>query len=247
MVTRPLEQSTRLAEEIEALGGICIRFPLLEITPIADKQVLNDLVSRLNEYQLAIFISPNAVRYGMEAIQMAGGLPDTVEVATVGLSSAKALRDLGRARVIAPQLRFDSESLLALTELQKVSGKRIVIFRGDTGRELLGDTLKERGANVEYITCYHRVKPHRDITELLAANPDVLCISSSEALHNLHALLGESDRKVLFPRPLFVSHERIALAAHKLGWQNVIVTAGGDEGLLAALTAWTNQHEVRKK
>ena len=178
-VTRPREQAENLVQGIEKLGGACIRFPLLEITPLADVQVLRQFVARLHEFQLAIFISPNAVRYGMEAIRGAGGLPTTVPIATVGLSSAKALHDDGIAKVIAPEQRFDSEALLELPEMQNVRGMHVAIFRGDKGRELLGDTLKSRGAIVEYVTCYHRHKPQHDISDLLAAKPDVLSVSSS--------------------------------------------------------------------
>ena len=238
MVTRPRAQAAPLVSGIEKLGGRCILFPLLEITPLADDQPLRALIKRLHEFQLAIFISPNAVLYGMQAIQSAGGLPAALQVATVGLSSARALKDYGVKQVIAPQQRFDSEALLALPELQNVSGKRVAIFRGDSGRELLGDTLKARGAVVEYVTCYRRSQPQHDITALLAAKPDLLLLSSSEALHNLWQMLNASDRILCAELPLFVSHERIAAAARLLGWHNIVTTGAGDEGLLSGLTAW---------
>ena len=243
MVTRPREQAAQLVQGIENLGGSCIQFPLLEITPLADDQPLRALLARLHEFQLAIFISPNAVRYGMEVIRSAGGLPDTLQIATVGLSSARALHDYGVEKVIAPQQRFDSESLLELPELQAVGNKRVVIFRGDSGRELLGDTLKLRGATVEYMTCYHRSKPQHEVSTLLAANPDALCVSSSVALQNLCEMLNATDRERLAAIPLFVSHFRIAAAAHKLGWHTIITAAAGDEGLLSELLRWA---ELRK-
>jgi uroporphyrinogen-III synthase len=241
VVTRPREQAAPLANGIEQLGGVCIQFPLLEITPLADDQPLRAVLARLPEFQLAIFISPNAVRYGMEAIRSAGGLPDTLQVATVGLGSAKALHDYGVTKVIVPQQRFDSEGLLALPELQQVSGKRVVIFRGDSGRELLGDTLKLRGADVDYVTCYQRSKAQHDVSALFATRLDALTVSSSEALHNLWEMLDATDTELLTAIPLFVSHARIAAAAHKLGWQHIIIAAGGDEGLLSELATWALQ------
>ena len=238
VVTRPREQSSELARNIEKLGGTCIIFPLLEISPLLDEQPLHDLIERLHEFHLAVFISPNAVRFGMAAIQKAGGLPATLQVATVGAGSAKALFDYGVSGVITPRQRFDSESLLALDALQNVSGKRVAIFRGDSGRELLGDTLKQRGATVEYVTCYHRSKPQHDMTTLLAARPDVLSVSSSEALNNLWDMLSPPLRELVTNIPLFVSHERIAAAAQRLGWHNIVTAAGGDESLLSGLLAW---------
>ena len=243
VVTRPQEQAGMLLQGIKALGGTAVSFPLLKINPLNDNALLRELIARLHEFQLAIFISPNAARFGMAAINTGGGLPAGLQIATIGLSSAQALRELGVHKVIAPQHQFDSESLLALPELQNVKDMHIVIFRGDEGRELLADTLKSRGATVEYAACYHRSKPHNNINALLAANPDILGVSSSEALKNLTDMLEPAQREQLSILPLFVSHQRIALAARQLGWQNVINADGGDEGLLAALINWSAQHK----
>ena len=246
VVTRPREQAAKLAQRITEAGGQAILFPLLEINPVADAQPLRALVAHLSEYHLAIFISPNAVRYGMQAILAAGLLPRSLAIATVGQGSAKALRDFGVSKIIAPQQRFDSEALLALPELQHMAGQRVVIFRGDGGRELLGDTLKERGASVDYAACYQRVKPQQDIAMLLAARPDAITVTSSEALGYLHIMLREqlSDPTAyagLMAMPLFVPHTRIAEAAHQQGWQVVIETAAGDDGLLEGLLGWAAQ------
>lgn len=241
VVTRPQAQADALLQGIKRLGGTAIPFPLLEIKPVGDDAALRDITARLHEFQLAIFISPNAVHFGMAAIKNAGGLPLALAVATIGLSSARALQEYGVQKVTAPQLRFDSEALLALPELQNVRDMHIVIFRGNDGRELLGDTLKSRGATVEYATCYQRSKPQQNIQSLLAAKPDIISVSSSEALNNLTDMLGSSHLKQLYALPLFVSHQRIALAARQSGWQNVINADGGDEGLLSALASWAMQ------
>jgi len=251
VVTRPREQAAQLAQRIAQAGGKVILFPLLEISPVSDPRLLRELVARLHEFNLAIFISPNAVRYGMEAIRAAGvSLSPSpspasgrreLKIATVGQGSAKALRDLGVQEIIAPQDRFDSEALLAVPELQNVKGWRVVIFRGDGGRELLGDTLKARGATVEYAACYQRAKPQQDAGALLAADPHAITVTSSEALGYLWDMLDEPGRTRLAAVPLFVPHARIAEAAQRLGWRNVIPTAGGDDGLFSGLVAWAGQ------
>ena len=241
MVTRPREQATLLAQRIEQAGGKVVLFPLLEISPAADPQHLCQLVSRLVEFDLAIFISPNAVRYGMEAIRAAGALPASLKIATVGQGSAKVLCNLGVNEVIAPQERFDSEALLALPALQNVTGWRIVIFRGNGGRELLGDTLRARGATVEYAECYQRTKPQHDGASLLAAVPHAITVTSSEALGYLWDMFDEAGRAHLCTVPLFVPHARIADAAQLMGWRKVIACAGGDDGLLSGLVAWATE------
>lgn len=240
VLTRPREQASALARRLEQLGANPLLFPLLEIEAVPDEQRLHEQLSHLKQADIAIFISPNAVRYGMAAIRAAGGVPATVQIAAVGQASAKELHELGVARVIAPTERFDSESLLALAELQGVAGKRVMIFRGDGGRELLGDTLKARGAVVEYVTCYLRRKPDMNAGEMLAAAPSAITVTSSEALGHLWDMLAKADRTRIAGMPLFVPHERIATAARQQGWQHVVVTEAGDDGLLSGLIAWAN-------
>lgn len=247
VVTRPREQAAQLARRITQAGGKVILFPLLEISPAADPQPLRALAARLHEFNLAIFISPNAVRYGMEAIHATGTLPASLKIATVGQGSAKALREMGVHEIIAPQDRFDSEALLALPELQQVAGWRVVIFRGDGGRELLGGALKARGATVEYAACYQRAKPQLDAAALLAADPHAVTVTSSEALGYLWDMLDKQGKVRLAAVPLFVPHARIAEAAQCLGWREVVPTAGGDDGLLAGLLAWAGQRTADRK
>ena len=282
VVTRPREQATNLAQRILQTGGRAILFPLLEVSPVLDSQPLHALIARLHEFNLAIFISPNAVRYGMEAIitaskltspsqlsshnfvPLANGtdvgsnaeegnvnvlteqyntLPATLKIATVGQGSVRALRNYGIKNVIAPQVRFDSEALLAQPELNQIAGWRVVIFRGNGGRELLGDTLRARGAKVEYVTCYQRARPqHQDATQLLTANPDAITVTSSEALGYLWDMLDNVAKKRLAAVPLFVPHARIAETAHKLGWGEVVLTDEGDNGLISSLIAWAKTH-----
>lgn len=235
LVTRPRDQAMQLAQHVEREGGIPLLFPLLEIAPVQDFSVLQEQISRLSQVDLAIFISPNAVQYGMAAIRAAGELPAELSIATVGQGSANALRERGVADVIVPDGQFDSEGLLARAELQDIAGYRVMIFRGDGGRELLGDTLKARGAEVEYVTCYHRSKPQQSAGELLAMQPDAITVTSSEALSHLSQM---PDGAPLRDIPLFVLHPRIAELARAQGWTQVHLTTAGDDGLLSGLLEW---------
>lgn len=245
-VTRPRDQAAQLTERIVQAGGKPILFPLLEIEAVQDSKALQEQVSRLGQFDLAIFISPNAVNYGIAAIRSAGELPDRLKIATIGPGSVKALRGCGITRVIAPTQRFDSEGLLALPELQDVAGWRVIIFRGDGGRELLGNTLKARSATVEYATCYQRSKAQQDVQALLNAEPDVITVTSSEALGNLWQMPGNNVQAKLRAIPIFLPHQRIAELALQQGWQHVQLTAAGDEGLLSALIGWGREKAERK-
>jgi uroporphyrinogen-III synthase len=246
VVTRPRDQAVELARSIEQAGGIPLLFPLLEITAVQDTRSLHELISRLAQFDLAIFISPNAVQYGIGAIREIGTIPEKLKIATVGQGSARALRDLGVANVIAPTERFDSEGLLALPELQHVAGWNVVIFRGDGGRELLGDTLRQKGATLEYATCYQRSKPQLDPGILLTGEPDAILVTSSEALVSLRQMLDAAPG-VLRNMTIFLPHPRIAELALQQGWSKVQLTESGDEGMLSALKAWAVQKTLDKK
>ena len=239
VVTRPAGQAESLADLIRAEGGTPIVFPVIEIRDIPDVKPLVALIDRLDEFDLAIFISANAAAKAMNLVQSRRAWPERTRVATIGKGSEKALRRFGFTDIIAPAGRFDSEALLALDPLVDVSGKRVVIFRGDGGRELLGDTLSARGAVVEYAECYRRVRPDADVAPLLKlwarGELDGITVTSSEGLHNLYDMVGKLGQQWLRRTPTFAPHARIAASARALGLERVIETGPGDEGLVKGL------------
>lgn len=239
VITRPAEQAAALAGLIRGQGGCAIVFPTLEIIEPQDPAQLDRLIDRLDDFDFAIFVSPIAVNKALKAIAARRTLPPKLKLAAVGPGSARALRRCGATEVIVPSERFDSEALLALPELATVAGKRIAIFRGEEGRELLGDTLRARGASVEYAVCYRRMRPQADIRPLLdlwARNEvHAFVVTSGEGLHNLYAMLDKAAQRRLANTPIFVPHPRIAAVARELALRSVIETGSGDERLVAGL------------
>lgn len=242
VVTRPAEQAMPLAEAIRAAGGHVILFPVIEILDTTDTQPLIKVIDRLETYNLAIFISPNAVERAMRQITARRTWPPGLRAAAIGKGGVKELQRLGINEVIAPTQSSDSEGLLALPQLQTVAGQRVVIFRGDDGRELLGDTLTARGAQVEYVECYRRARPRADAAPLLKAwahhEVHAITVTSSEGLRNLFEMVGEPGLSWLRRTPVFAPHPRIAAAARELGCGHVIESAPGDTGLIEALQQW---------
>jgi uroporphyrinogen-III synthase len=239
LITRPAHQAGSLAALIHAAGGRPIIFPALEILDPADLQPLFDAIERLESYDLAIFISPNAVMRVMERMAGRRTWPASLRVAAIGKGGVGELGRHGIHDVIAPQRSFDSEHLLEMPQLQAVSGQRVLLLRGDGGRELLGDTLAARGAQVDYIACYRRARPQTDPAPLLQAwtqgGIQATVVTSSEGLRNLFAMLGKPGESLLQHTPLLVPHPRIAAVARELGCREVIETEPGDDGLIAAL------------
>ncbi|MGK2951382.1 MAG: uroporphyrinogen-III synthase [Thiobacillus sp.] len=237
LVTRPAHQSAALARMIGAAGGTAFEFPALEIEAVPLDELTGALM-QLAAADIVIFISPNAAQFGMGAIHT---LPAAIQVFAVGPGTARALQAHGLGNIITPDGQ-DSEALLALPQLADVAGKRVVIVRGVGGRTLLADTLRSRGAQVDFMECYRRVCPRADAAPLLArwqaGGIDAVTVTSAETLHNLAVLLGESGRPLLLRSPLFAPHEKIAAAARRFGIAQVIATPGGDDGLLTGLLNW---------
>lgn len=247
VVTRPAHQAGPLAELIEQAGGRAILFPALEIFDAGDMGPLSAVIDRLEQFDLAIFISPNAVDKAMNLIRARRAWPPGLRCAAVGKGSGAALARLGIGDVLVPQGRFDSEALLALPELQQVAGRRVVIFRGEGGRELLGEELIRRGADLTLVECYRRGKPvGTDVGALLhqwaRGEIDAITVTSGESMRNLFDLVGKLGQQWLRKTPVFAFHENIAAVARELGVEQVFVTAAGDEGLLSGLVEWRQKN-----
>lgn len=237
LVTRAAHQAAGLSGLIESHGGRAIGFPALAIVP-SREPAAQELLAQ--SWQLAIFISPNAVRHAADLLS--GGELHVGHIAAVGEATARALDDVGLSADLMPEGRFDSEGLLALPALQEMEGRRVLIVRGEGGRPLLGDSLRARGAKVGYAEVYRRERPATDPTRLLAcwqSEVDMVTATSVEVLENLLAMFGTSGRPLLKETPLLVISERMAARAQDLGFAQVVTAAGADDrAVLSALCQW---------
>ena len=246
VITRPARQAAGLAREVAALGGKPLMFPAIVILPPEDPAALREVQRNLGRYDYAIFVSANAVEYG---VGDPSAWPPHLLPLAPGPGTAAALAAVGIANARVPATTMDSEGLLALPELVDVAGRRIVIFRGDGGRELLRTALEARGATVEQIECYRRARPTAGAGGLIEAwrdkRIDAVTLTSSEGLDNLWALFGDEGRAYLAATPVFVPHPAIADHASGLGLRAVIVTPPADAGLLASLLEYFAAHPRR--
>jgi uroporphyrinogen-III synthase len=244
MVTRPEEQAGPLLDKLHAAGASAFSYPLIRIVSLSAPD-LPDLA----DYDLAIFISPTAVRVALTGRDTAS-LPASLKLATVGKGTARELEDrLGRPPEICPARQFDSEGLLDEPALQAVSGWRILIIRGRGGRELLAERLRQRGAQVDYAEVYERCMPDADTgpleTALQHGRIDVIVITSREALDNLMRLLPNKLYTPLRQIPVLVIHPRQAEAVRQYGFVHppILAHEGNDAAIIETLTAWKNRHD----
>lgn len=238
LVTRPAQQSEGLCELIEAARGRPVRFPTIEILGPADKQAARAELKAGGRADILIFVSANAVQYAFPLLPEQ--LPLDVDIAAVGSTTARALDACGLTPTLVPE-HMDSEGLLALPGLRSVAGRRIVILRGNGGRELIATTLRERGAQVSQVEVYRRVLPRRQASaaNLVRGWPQlaqVVTATSNAILDNLFTLLGDGGAALLQNTPLVVVSERMAEHAAGRGCKRVhVARSARDTDLLAAL------------
>lgn len=238
-VTRPLAQAQSLCTAIAAQGGTAIRYPLLAVTAVDDNTEFKQQLAKLATTDWAIFISSNAVDFAMpQLVKQYPVLPSQLKFAAIGPQTAEALKAYGVDEVLIPQQRYDTETLMSLPEMQCVTGKTIIIFRGVGGRELMADTLKTRGAQVYFAESYQRINPQTD-TSLLDGywqqhKLDALVVTSSEAMRYLLALADKAPW--LTHVTLCVNHERIAELPNARGLKVLVADAPGDAAMMQCLS-----------
>lgn len=233
LVTRPEQRAAGLCRMIEQAGGIPLQFAAIEITDPADGSSREYVRAHIAEFELAIFISPTAVERTLAYLQT---LPPGLRLSAIGSRTAQALESRGVRLAIVPD-GHDTEALLRHPMLQRdrIAGTRIVIFKGEGGRALLGDTLRSRGGDVVYADMYRRASPS-SAAELdrYLQDADAVTVSSNEGLQNLYDLAP--DKAELTGHCLVVPGERAHALAKKLGFCNITVAENAtDRAIIDAL------------
>ena len=242
MITRPAHQAEPLTQGIKAAGGEAFLFPTLDIIPAELSQENKNTIKQIKQFDIIIFISPNAVEHGLNLINLHGELPENILLATIGQGSAKIVYNhIGKQPDIVPNENFNSEGLLATNAMQNVANKRILIIRGNSGREHLKQTLEQRGAHVEYLTVYQRVKPATktsDLEQYLQNNQiAAIVITSATSLKNLLELTPAKVTPQLLQVPLLLINQRLIDIAKEAGFNNNLFVASeaSDNAIIEAL------------
>lgn len=217
VVTRPEGQATPLVTALTEHGANVTALAMVAIKAV-DASDWPDI--NWSDLDMLIFVSQNAVHYLMAGLTTP--LPDTIQLVAVGASTASCLTDYHlEADVVAPP-PAGSESLLALPAMQDMTNKQVLIVRGNGGRELIAETLRERGAKIQYLSVYQRCIPahqEQDIAKVLKT--DWLIVTSVAGLKHLCQLVRDEKVKQI---ALLVVSERIRQVAIELGFQHIVVS-----------------------
>jgi uroporphyrinogen-III synthase len=236
LVTRPAAEAQRLCGRIEMLGGEAIAFPALAIEPIP-------LAESDQRCDWLIFVSANAVRHGLRHIRRT----ETTRVAAIGKATAAALSAFDVRIDAMPEKNFSSEALLTHPAFANVGGQTILIVKGCDGRELLQETLTQRGARVAALEVYRRVRPKVDpaaIEQLEKRWHDdgvaITTLLSVETLENLLTMLTDLGRTLLKATPFVTLSDRIVAAARGAGLRGECVLSrdADDDAIVGTIAAW---------
>lgn len=242
VVTRPIGQAEQLIETLQNAGATAVHFPVIEITTIPEQEKTQALAKQLNTYGITIFISRNAAIYGTPLLDP-GGWPQNTQIAAIGNGTAQQLQTLGYSTNIVSSTTANSEGLLSEPGMNSVKGKRILIIRGKGGMEKLAETLRSRGAIVDYFECYQRSRPQGD-TAMLSKLWDRnslhgIILTSAEGLKNLYKMVNKNDLPRLNNTPLYVISSTMVELCSKLGYKltPVLMPSARDEDVLESVTA----------
>ena len=245
--TRPAHQQAALKQMLEADGARVLSFPAIEIVPAETTPLHQSLAQTVADYDILLFVSRNAVDGAFQYFETTD-LPDTIQLGVIGSATEQALNEIvgSRGTPLVADEPFNSEALLAAAGLQQVEGKRILIFRGQSGRNLLGDELDQRGAQVEYCEVYRRELPQVDKSEFAAmastAFPTLVVLTSDEGMHNLMQLVDPDSAAHLRRIPWLLISERMRESARNLGHNGDVIIAenASDKGIHQSIRTWAN-------
>lgn len=238
LITRPKRQAENLAKTLrqQSINSIC--FPVIEIVVPNDLVPLQSIASQLSHLDALIFVSPSAAKMFLQYVK---AIKITQPVFTMGKGTAVILENAA-INVFAYPSEANSENLLALPQLQKVTGKKMAIFAGEAGNTWLENTLIERGANVKIVYTHRRCIPKYTLP--LSWRPEAVDMSictSLVGLHNFHTMLDRYKLFVLLTKPILVITTAMQMAARQLGFKSAIILAKGasDAEIIAALQSYS--------
>lgn len=243
LVTRPEQQAMPLCRLLEVRGASTFRLPAVEIKPLPDRRALAASLGSLADFDLIIFSSSNAVRFGAMLLEQRRDLP----LAAIGPATARALNQAGYRVAVQPAAGFDSENLLLHPRLNSVAGARILLIKGSDGRELLQNELTRRGAQMTIADVYRRERPNPGSAELatLAAHfaareIQVITATSVEIARNLLDLATPALRVEFDRAHWVVPGARVAASLRENGLSAPLLeaTSAEDQDLVAAIVRW---------
>lgn len=200
IITRSREQSKKMAHRISELGGEPILFPTIQIADPLDTAPLDDAIRKVGEFDWVIFTSVNGVeRFFRRFFEICDDIRDLAgpRLGAIGPVTSAEIRKHGlKVDLLAKE--FVAEGVLELLSDEDVRGKRFLIPRAEKAREILPETLTQRGGQVQVVSVYRTILP--DSTDIDAARNmlarkevDAITFTSSSTVTHFVQMLGKDE------------------------------------------------------
>lgn len=245
LVTRPAGQEVPLCAALQKLGYKVCHQPLIELQALDDiGPAARSMIEQLERYQHIIFISANAVRFGMD--YLADYWPQWPLGGywySVGSGTARALAHWDVTALTPAAGEMTSEGLLRLPSLSVLAGQRVLIVKGEGGRDLLHKQMEQLGAQVDQLVCYRRLPvvlaPGELAVRLRQWQVNAILLSSGQGLDSLLTLISREESTNLGEITLLVPSQRVAAQARAAGFERLLVADNASDGaMLQAMERW---------
>ena len=226
LITRPEKAGRDLQTCLEQYGYGSYCQPFFDYQAAENLDQLQTLQKQLVS-PIVIFISVAAVEFAQKLMPIS--LWPAEIVIAVGSATQQALKALD-INALVPE-KHDSDGVLALLPLKNVQNKNVLIIRGDGGRELIADALRQRGATVHYFESYRRVwrnYPQKIIKTWHQRQINCILITSNALLEFIVNLIKDSDPYWQQQCLWVVASQRIAENAKTMGIQRVVNANGAN-------------------
>jgi uroporphyrinogen III methyltransferase/synthase len=187
VVTRARAQASSLSAALRALGAETIELPSIRIVPRIETDEVRDAIAAIRGYELICLTSANGVNLLFEALGSAGLDARALagaRIAAVGPGTARALAEHGVIADVVPE-RSVAEGLVEALAAVEVEGRSVLVARPAAARDVLPDTLRERGAEVDVVALYETVREDPQPAALEAVRAaDYVTFTSASSVRN---------------------------------------------------------------
>lgn len=233
LVTRPGQDGEALCSSLQQCQIKSIHHPLIDVSPGRN---CSSLINDLSQADIVIAVSQYAVFWAQYTLKTAQqSFPTKPKYFAVGNKTAELLQQYAQQPVLYPQIS-DSEHLLDLPALKFVKNQSILILRGNGGRELIHQTLQQRGATVVYNETYRRnLLPIENIDlwqQWKMQGVSHLVITSGEQLAFFKSQVPKQYLPWVIQLKLYVPSLRIQQQAEELGFSHIINTGSAANPVL---------------
>jgi uroporphyrinogen III methyltransferase/synthase len=199
VVTRSREQASALTDRLADLGAEVLEFPTIRMVEPESWEPVDEAIRRIGDYDWIVFTSVNGVGMFFDRLENAdldARALSNARVAAIGPATAARCIERGIRPDYVPE-EYRAEGVLeGFLERGVGEGTKVLVPRALEAREVLPDTLRERGATVDVVPVYRTVLGNGggSVLERLAdATVDVVTFTSSSTVRNFVELAKGID------------------------------------------------------